>query len=73
MCHGNTLLARFARAHAQRAIQHLAAIVDNGEEPPAARVAAARALFEVACGRPARVDPAAAFKRPVKIEWGATE
>ena len=72
MCHGNTMLARFARPHAQRAILHLAAIVDNGDEPPAARVAAARALFEFACGRPARVEPATAFKRPVKIDWGAT-
>lgn len=72
MCHGNTMLARFARPHAQRAILHLAAIVDNGDEPTAARVAAARALFEFACGRQARAEPRAAIERPVKIDWGAT-
>jgi hypothetical protein len=73
MCHGNTTFARFARRQAQRAILHLGAIVDNSDEPPAARVAAARALFEMACGRPARVEPKASIERNVRIEWGATK
>ena len=70
-------LARLARPHAERAIQRLAAIVDDGDQSASARVAAARALLEFSYGRPARrprATPAAApMPRVVAVNWGDPE
>src|SRR5262249_44295348 len=73
MSDANSKLARLARPHAERAILRLAAIVDNGHQPSAPRVAAARALLELACGRPAcrpRAKPPAAIPRVAEVNWG---
>jgi hypothetical protein len=72
--HGNSRLARLARPLAERAILRLAAIVDSGDEPPGARVAAARALLEFSYGKPARRPRAAPTplrvpERSLRIEW----
>ena len=73
MSHVNNKLARLARPQAERAIQRLAAIVDDGCRSASARVAAARALLEFGYGRPARRpragSPAAPIERVIKIDW----
>lgn len=48
------ILPRFGRPHAERAVDHLAAIVENVDQPPCTRVAAACALLDLAQGRPMR-------------------
>jgi hypothetical protein len=70
---GNSKLARLARPHAERAIQRLAGIADNGFHPASARVAAARALLELGYGRPARKASRRSATEPiepvVEIHW----
>lgn len=73
MSYGNSKLARLAHPHAERAIERLAAIVENGYQPPGARVAAARALLDLAYGRPVRrprAKPTAAIPRVAQVNWG---
>ncbi|MCI0429072.1 MAG: hypothetical protein L0210_00815 [Rhodospirillales bacterium] len=73
MSHGNSKLARLARPHAERAIQRLAAIVDNGYQPGSVRVAAARALLEFGYGRPTnaarRRSATVPSDRVVEVHW----
>jgi hypothetical protein len=75
--HDKNKLGRLARRHAERAILGLAAIVDDGAQSAEARMAAARALLDLAYGGPAslpQAEPATAARpRLVQVEWGATK
>lgn len=64
-------VAALARAHAERAIRRLAAILDAPWTTTHARIAAARILLSLASARSARAPrtPPAPVPRVIKIDW----
>ena len=66
-------VAALARAHAERAVRRLAAILDAPWTTTHARIAAARILLSLAAARPAkapRPKPAARpVPRAIRIDW----
>lgn len=51
---GNDKLVHLERPYVERAIDHLAAIAEDDDQAPGARLAAACALLDLAQGRPMR-------------------
>jgi len=64
-------LEALARQHAKRAVEALAAVIDDTEATPATRISAASTILQWGYGRPGgKSKPGESGEQVIRLTWG---